>query len=171
MTPRLPKAPYIRTSLVALLVALVVAVSAFVRAVRITPVDAGPLATDAELVRATSTPPVPGVDLEAVGANDIFQPDRSALPSRYRMPGEAGPQTATAAVEPAKPVVLGTVVATDGEHFATCQLPGERPTIVHVGEKVGEYTVVAIDRLKVVFKTHSGALLEIAALRPGNPAP
>jgi hypothetical protein len=171
MSPRLPKAPYIKTSVAALIVALVIAVSAFVRAVRIAPVEAGPPATDAELVRATSTPTVPGVDIEAVGANDIFQSDRKAPPSRYRMPGESGPESPAATAESPKPVVLGTVVSTDGQHFATCQLPGERPTIVHVGEKLGAYTVVSIDRLKVVFKTHSGALLEIAALRPGNPSP
>jgi hypothetical protein len=164
MTPRLPKAPYIKTSIAAVIVALVMVVSAFVRAVRIAPVDAGPTATATELVRATSTPPVPGVDIEAVSANDIFQPDRSALPSRYRMPGESGPESAVASVDSTKPVVLGTVVSTDGQHFATCQLAGGRPTIVHVGDKFGEYTVVAIDRLKVVFKTRSGALLEIAAL-------
>ena len=57
--PRLPKAPFIRTSLLALIIAMVVTISAFVRAVRIPPVEAAPGATDAELVRATSTPPVP----------------------------------------------------------------------------------------------------------------
>lgn len=168
MSPRLPKSPYIRTSLAALIVASVVAVSAFVRAVRITPVETGPLANDAELVRATSTPPVPGVDIEAVGANDIFQPDRAAMPSRYRMPGEAGPESVSVTAE-VKPVVLGTVISTDGEHFATCQLPDGRPTIVHVGDRLGDYTVVAIERQKVVFKTRSGALLEIAPLLTRNP--
>jgi len=163
MTLTLPKAPYIRTSLVALIVAVVVVASAFARAVRITAVVAGPVASDAELVRATSTPPLPDIDIEAVGANDIFQPDRTAMPSRFRMPGESGPESVAPSQEPARPVVLGTVVSTTGEHFATCQLPGGRPTIVHVGERFGDYTVVAIQPLGVVFKTASGSLLEISS--------
>jgi hypothetical protein len=137
--------------------------------VRITPVSAGPAAVTTEIARATATAPVPAVDVEAVGDNDIFQANRSALPSRYRMPGEAGPATAPA-VDPLKPVVLGTVVATDGAHFATCQLPGGRPTIVHVGERFGDYTVMAIQPTGVVFKTASGTLLEVASLRPGSPS-
>ena len=165
---RLPNAPFIRTSILALIIAIVVAVSSFVRAVRIPPVEAAPTTANAELVRATSTPPVPGVDVDAVGQNDIFQPDRRGLPSRYRMPGESGPTTAATGPEPAKPIVLGTVIATDGGHFATCQLPGGRPTIVHVGDRLGEYTVVAIERNKVVFKTAGRALLDVAAIRPGQ---
>ena len=168
MTSRLPKAPFIRTALLGLTVATVVTISAFVSAVRIPPVEALPTTSAAELVRATMTPPVPGVDVEAVGENDIFQPDRKGLPARYRMPGESGPVTTTPGPELAKPIVLGTVIATDGGHFATCQLPGGRPIIVHVGDRLGDYTVVAIERNKVVFKAKGPALLEIAALRPGT---
>lgn len=166
--PRLPRAPYIRTSLTALLIALALALSTLVRAVRITPVEASQSSSNAALVRATSTPPIPGIDVDAVGANDIFQPDRNALAYRYRMPGEAGPTNAPAGDVP-RPTVLGTVIATDGAHFATCQLPGGRPTLVHVGDRLGDYTVVAIERSKVVFKTATGSLLEIAAIRQGIP--
>jgi type IV pilus biogenesis protein PilP len=167
--PRLPNAPFIRTSLLALMIAMVFAVSAFVRAVRIPPVDAIRTTADAELLRVTSTPPVPGVDIDAIGENDIFQPNRKGLPSRYRMPGESGPTIATGP-DPARPIVLGTVIATDGGHFATCQLPGGRAVIVHVGDRLGEYTVEAIERDKVVFKSKGRALLEITALRPGQPS-
>jgi hypothetical protein len=164
--PRLPRAPYIRTALAALAIALVLTLTAFVRAVRIAPVEESASANNAALVRATSTPPVPEIDIEAVGANDIFQPDRSALPHRYRMPGDPDPAgPAAPAAEPAKPTVLGTVLSTDGAHFATCQLPGGRPTLVHVGDRLGDYTVVAIERGKVVFKTASGAKIEVAAIR------
>jgi type IV pilus biogenesis protein PilP len=152
----------------ALVLTFALAVTALVRAVRLTPVEASETSASAALVRATSTPLVPEIDVEAVGANDIFQPDRNALPYRYRMPGEPAPGDGAPAPDLPKPTVLGTVLSTDGSHFATCQLPGGRPTVVHVGDKLGDYTVVAIERSKVVFKTASGARLEVAAIRPGT---
>ena len=161
---RLPKAPLIRTALVAFAFAFVLMVSAFVRAVRIPPVEAAPMVASGSLVRAAMPPSTPIIDIDAVGANDIFQPDRTALPSRYRMPGESGPEQPGTKVEPDKPIVLGTVIATDGQHFATCQLPGGKPMIVRVGDGVGLYTVVAIERTKVVFRTPKGALIEIPPL-------
>jgi hypothetical protein len=165
----LPRAPYIKTALTALALAFVLMVSAFVRAVRITPVEASSSAVNAALVRSTSTAPVPQIDIDAVGANDIFQPDRTALAYRYRMPGEPDPAGSGEPIaEAAKPTVLGTVLSTDGAHFATCQLPGGRPTLVHVGDRLGDYTVVTIERSKVVFKTANGALLEVTAIRQGS---
>ena len=164
---RLPQAPFIRTAIVTLVVAFAVLVSSLVRAIRVTPVEAATNIAQTELTRITSTPPAPNIDLEAVGANGIFQPDRTALPYRYRMPGEAAPNDA-GAPEPIKPVVLGTVLATDGSHFATCQMPGGRPTVLRVGDKIGEYTVLAIERDKVAFKNAAGQTIEITATRPGT---
>lgn len=149
-----------------LALSFVLMVTSAVRAIRVAPVEASENLAGTSLARATSTPPAPEIDLEAVGANDIFQPDRNPLPYRYRMPGESAPDN-TAIPEPAKPVVLGTVIATDGSHFATCQMPGGRPTIVRVGDKIGDYTVMTIDRNKVVFKNAAGRLIEVTANRPG----
>ena len=165
--PKLPQAPFIRTAIVAAAIAAVLFLTALVRAVRVTPVEAAQTTASTELVRITSTPPAPEIDLEAVGANGIFQPDRTALPYRYRMPGEPAPSDA-GAPEPIRPVVLGTVLATDGSHFATVQMPGGRPAVVRVGDKVGEYTITAIERNKVVFKNAAGKLIEITATRPGT---
>lgn len=167
MTSRLPRAPLIRTAIVTLGVASALFLISLVRAIRITPVEAATTIATSELVRVTSAPPAPEIDLGAVGANGIFRPDRTAMPYRYRMPGEPGPDDAPAA-EPIKPVVLGTVLATDGSHFATCQLPGGRPTLVHVGDKLGDYTVMAIDRGKVTFKNAAGKTIEITVTRPGT---
>lgn len=165
--PRLPKAPLIRTALATLLVTLVLLAASLVRAIRITPVEAATSTTKSELARITSTPPAPDIDLEAVGANGIFQPDRNAMPYRYRMPGEPAPNDAGAPA-PILPVVLGTVLSNDGSHFATCQMPGGRPTIVRVGDKLGEYTVIAIDRDRVAFKNAAGKTIEITVTRPGT---
>jgi type IV pilus biogenesis protein PilP len=164
---RLPQAPFIRTALVALSLAFVLLVTSLVRALRVAPVEAATNTVKTELARITSTPPAPDIDLEAVGANGIFQPDRTALPYRYRMPGDPVP-TDAAAPAPLLPVVLGTVLATDGSHFATCQMPGGRPTVVRVGDKLGEYTVLAIDRDKVAFKNSAGKTIEITVTRPGT---
>jgi hypothetical protein len=162
---RLPQAPFIRTAIATAAVAFVLFAASLVRAIRITPVEAATNQGPSELVRSTTTPPAPDIDLDAIGANGIFQPDRTAMPYRYRMPGEDAPNGAPAP-EPIKPVVLGTVLSTDGVHFATAQLPGGRPTIVHVGDKLGDYTVIAIDRDKVAFKNAAGKLIEITT-RPG----
>jgi type IV pilus biogenesis protein PilP len=165
--PRLPQAPLIRTAIVVAILAGILMITSLVRALRITPVEAAESTSSAEFARVTMPPPAPEIDLEAVGANGIFQPDRTALPYRYRMPGESAPDDA-AAPEPIKPVVLGTVVATDGSHFATCQLPGGRPTVMRVGDKLGEYTVTAIEKNKVTFRNAAGRILEITATRPGT---
>jgi type IV pilus biogenesis protein PilP len=164
---KLPQAPFIRAGIVSLAIAAVLAIASLVRAIRITPVEASERTTSAELARVTTPAPAPQIDLDAVGANGIFQPDRTALPYRYRMPGEPAPNDA-GAPEPMKPVVLGTVLATDGSHFATCQLPGGRPTVVRVGDKLGEYTVTAIAKNQVTFRNAAGRIIEITATRPGT---
>lgn len=164
---RLPQAPFIRSAIATGIVAAALFMTSLARAVRIAPVEAAQGSASAELVRVTSTPPAPEIDLGAVGANGIFQPDRTALPYRYRMPGEDAPNDAPGP-EPVKPVVLGTVLATDGDHFATVQMPGGKPTVLRVGDKVGEYTVMAIDRGKVAFKNAAGTIIEITATRPGT---
>lgn len=163
---RLPRAPFIRTALAAFGLAVVLAIISLVRAIDIRPIEAAEQAASTELARITTTPPVPEIDLDAVGANGIFQPDRTAMPYRYRMPGEPAPDDA-GAPQPILPVVLGTVLATDGAHFASVQLPGGRPTTLRIGDKIGEYTVTAIDRGKVTFKNAAGRPVEITATRPG----
>jgi type IV pilus biogenesis protein PilP len=152
--------------LVALALAAVFTIASLVRAISISPVEAAEHLANAELARITTTAPIPEIDLEAIGANGIFQPDRTALPYRYRMPGETAPNDAGAPA-PLFPAVLGTVLASDGDHFASVQLPGGRPSTVRVGDRIGEYTVTAIDRGKVTFKNAAGKSVEITATRQG----
>ena len=68
--------------------------------------------------RRRSAPPT---DIQAAVENDLFSADRSAPAAPYRMPGEHAPDDKPV-VEPMKPIVLGTAVATDGRSFATVQL-------------------------------------------------
>jgi hypothetical protein len=163
---KLPQAPFIRTALASVTAASVIVLASLVRAVTITPVEAAEKVNNAELVRVTTIPPPPDIDLDAIGANGIFQPDRTAMPYRYRMPGEPAPNDAGAPA-PILPVVLGTVLATDSAHFATVQMPGGRPTVLRRNDQIGEYTVQSIERGKVVFKNAAGRLVEITATRPG----
>ena len=164
---KLPQAPFIRTALVTVAVTAALLLTSLVRAVRITPVEASESAKNEELVRVTTPPPPPDIDLDAIGANGIFQPDRTAMAYRYRMPGEPAPDQ-PGAPEPIKPVVLGTVLATDGAHFASVQMPGGRPTTLRVNDQIGEYTITAIERDKVVFKNAACKLVEITTTRPGQ---
>ena len=84
----------------------------------------------------------------------------------YRMPGEHAPDDKPV-IEPMKPIVLGTVVATDGRSFATVQLGNDRPTLVHVGDKIGEWAVKAIVRGKVTLVSSNGARVDVTVPKPG----
>lgn len=150
-------------------VAVVVAVMAFallaastVGAIHVDPVTA-------------AAPPVPladsvlrfaarGADADIAGAvaRDLFADDRRAPRRRYLMPGSV-------AAEPGEPspapTVLGTAIGS-GDDFAICQVAGGRPTIVRVGEKVGDFAVIAITRSRVVFRGPDGARVAIDASKP-----
>ena len=56
--------------------------------------------------------------------------------------------------------LLGTVVRGNGS-FALCQLPADIPRIVHVGERLGELTLISLEQGRVVFEAPRGARLEL----------
>lgn len=101
--------------------------------------------------------------------------DRAADLTRdpFRAGGRLPNDGARAAREPetALPVsvaavgLLGTIVR-PGRGFALCQLPGDVPRIVHVGEKIGELTLIALEQGRAVFQTPRGARLELTLTRP-----
>jgi hypothetical protein len=106
-------------------------------------------------------------DIGSIVENDLFSADRSAPAMPYRMPGDPDPNEKPAAL-PDKPVLLGTGVATDNRNFATVQLGGDHPTLVRVGDKIGQWVVRAIERNKVVLVTATGAKIDISVPRPGT---
>lgn len=155
----------VRWAGVALAVALVVLAAATVGAVRVTPVEAAAPAPAVPDSALRFTPVGSGIDVAAAVARDLFTDDRSPPARRYRVPGEGE----YAAPEPApRPVVLGTAIAADGEHFATCQAAGGVPVIVHVGSKIADYTVVNIVRGSVTFRAPDGERFTINAI-PSRP--
>lgn len=152
-----------RLAIAAVGVAIVVLIVAAVGAVRVPDVAAAPpppAIADSALRFAF---PGAGPDIAAAVAKDLFTDDRRAPIRRYRVPGEADDVPAQAAP---RPTVLGTAIAADGAHFATCQLPGGAPTIVRVGSRIGAFTVVAIERGRVTFRDASGERFTLDNSKP-----
>lgn len=160
-------APAVRLAALGVLLALALATWTASRIWRVDEVPAaapgGALSTE-----ALSAPARPeSVDVQTAASLDLFNPDREAPAARYRLPSDPA-AVASDVPPPARPVVLGTAIATDGSSFATCQLESSRLLMVRVGDKVGSYTVKSIERGRVVFLTPTGERLEILALRPGS---
>jgi hypothetical protein len=106
-------------------------------------------------------------DIQIAVQHDLFSPDRNAPSTPYRMPGEKAADDKPK-VEPPKPVVLGTVIASDGRSFATLKLGDASPMLVHVGDKIGEWNVRSIARGKVVLESTTGVRAELAVPKPGT---
>ena len=134
-----------------------------VGAVRVAPVSAAaPPASIPDSALKFALPGAP-TDIAAALSRDLFADDRQAPARRYRMPGEADAGSAEVIV---RPVVLGTAIAMDGAHFATVRLADGNATIARVGMKFGEYTVVAIERGRVMFRNAVGERVVIDASKP-----
>jgi hypothetical protein len=164
---QLTSTPGSRTAIGALAIGVVLAVWTLVRAIRL---DAVPDAPPVEFATAEAlgARPAPAfVDVRAAVDRDLFSPDRTAPAQRYRIPGETDPDVVVEHIEPAKPIVLGTALSDPAHSFATCTIDDGAPTIVHVGDKLGEYTVKSIERGHVVFTAASGKKLDIPAIKPG----
>jgi hypothetical protein len=156
-----------RVALAALAVGVVVTVWSLATALRTDPLPSAPAGTLASIESIKRGPVTPPADIQSAIENDLFSPDRSAPVAPYRMPGEQRPDDKPV-VEPMKPTVLGTVVATDGRSFATVQLGNERPTLVHVGDKIGEWAVKAIVRGKVTLVSAAGSRVDVTVPKPGT---
>lgn len=161
------KAPAVRASISLMVVAVATLAWTTAHAVHADPLpESAPSSGSVAPIRR-ATAPAPA-DVQAAVENDLFSSDRSAPSSPYRMPGEKSPEVKQAAAEPPKPVVLGTVVANDGKSFATLQLGDAHPTLAHVGDKIGEWVVKAIDRGKVTILNSSGGRADLVVPKPGS---
>lgn len=159
-------APVMRAALGVLGLAIIVLAWTVVRAFRAEPLPVVPATAAAGLETIGRRTPARPADVQAAVENDVFASDRSAPASPYRMPGESGGNSGPPQ-EPLKPLVLGTAVATDGRSFATLQLGDASPTLVHVGDKIGEWTVKSIQRGKVVLVNTSGTRTDLTVPNPG----
>jgi hypothetical protein len=164
--PAWTKSAGARVALVVLLLSIVVTGWSVSQALRVQPLPDVPPTTLASLENIKGTGAAPAMDVQAAVENDLFSAERTAPEAPYRMPGEHAPEDKPV-IEPMKPIVLGTVVATDGRSFATLQLGDARPTLVHVGDKIGEWAVKAIVRGKVTLVSTSGARIDVTVPKPG----
>ncbi|HEV8445256.1 MAG TPA: hypothetical protein VGQ44_00455 [Gemmatimonadaceae bacterium] len=160
------KTPAMRGAIVLLLAAIATVAWTLVHAVRAEPLPETPPSSSGGGPIKRAVPPGPA-DVQAAVESDLFSSDRSAPSAPYRMPGEKTPEVKQAA-EPPKPTVLGTAVANDGKSFATLQLGDNRPTLVRVGDKIGEWVVKAIDRGKVTIINASGGRADLVVPKPGS---
>lgn len=97
-------------------------------------------------------------------AHNPFVASRRAPSVRYRLaiPGDAlAGLPLEEALEPSRPVVHGTAVSSDGRGFAMCAIDGQPVTVVRVGDRLADYTVVAIGRGRVTFRDAQGQRLDI----------
>lgn len=107
---------------------------------------------------ALATAPSPTTPL----ANDPFRPGRllpDAIAAAAVAPDTVMPVSAVAIR------LLGTVVRPTGG-FALCQLPSDVPRIVHIGERLGELTLIVLEQGRVVFEAPKGARLELSLSQP-----
>lgn len=126
-----------------------------------------PVASNNPGLDAIARPPIrPPANVQSAVESDLFNADRTAPETPYRMPGEAAEDNKPR-VDPPKPLVLGTAVASDGRNFATLQLGSEPPKLVRVGDRIGEWIVKAITRGKVVLESAEGSRAELAVPHPG----
>lgn len=162
LTPAAMRERVVRFALGGLAVAVVLLGFAVLGAIRVEQVEASvppPAIADSALRFRI---PGEGADVAAAVASDLFTDDRQAPARRYLMPGESDVE-----VQPApRPVVLGTALGGDGGNFAICQVAGTPSRIVRVGDKIGEYSVLGIERGKVTFRGSDGERFTIDASKP-----
>ncbi len=159
------KTPAMRIALVLLGASVLVFAWTLVRALRAQPIPTAVSTTLVGLDAVKRAPARQVANIQAGVENDLFSPDRSAPDTPYRMPGENNANDKPR-VEPQKPIVLGTAVASDGHNFATVQLGMDSPKLVRVGDKIGEWTVRSIVRGKVVLEGTEGNRAELGVPNP-----
>jgi hypothetical protein len=152
-------------STVALAAAALVSAAASWNALRIDPLPSiepsppGAMPALDGLLAATQRDSTASASLES----DPFSADRT-LPDD----ADAGAVAEPVAVVPAAEVrLLGTVVR-GSSPFALCQLPSDAPRIVHVGERIGDLTLVSLDQGRATFHARTGAQVELTLFKPGS---
>ena len=155
-----------RAAIGAVVVALILAVYSFTRALQISEVPGGELPVLPNPAALVAPPPPPVVDVASVISRDAFDISRAAPTNRYLLESEI-PEAETPAAPLPRMVVLGIAMADGGRSFATCQVGAERPTIVRVGDKIGPYTIKAIESKRVTIVLPTGAVETISALNSG----
>ena len=155
-----------RAALGFLLVAIVVAGYTLTCALQLTETEVGVVPALPNPGELSPPPSAPTVDIEVAVSRDAVDIARSAPTNRYLLASEI-PEVSAPVAPPPRVVVLGIALADGGRSFATCQVGAERPVIVRVGDKLGPYTIKAIEAKRVTVTLPGGAVQIIAALNSG----
>lgn len=155
-----------RAALGFLAFSVIVAGYTLVRAVQLTETEVGSVPALPNPGDLASPPPPPTVDIPAAVSRDVFDIARSAPTNRYLLASEI-PEPVAEAPPPPRVVVLGIALADGGRSFATAQVGAEAPRIVRIGDKLGPYTIKAIEAKRVTVTLPGGAVQTIAALNSG----
>jgi hypothetical protein len=141
------------------------------RAVSISPlpgaIDGGPAHVAPELGERMAYP-LQGA-LRAVD-RDPFHPERRAPMARYLLPEDDRGATVSASgsARGGSIRLLGTAVSGSSGGFAMCQVGGDTPRMLHVGDTLGGLTLRRIDRAAAEFVATDGSVVTL--LLPGNAA-
>ena len=163
ITPDMLRDRWMRAAMTLLGASVIVLIAAIASAIRVGTVEAAAPATTVADSALRFTAVNEPVDIGAAVARDLFMDDRRAPPRRYRLPGEA--VTVARQASP-RPQVLGTAISADGSSFAMCQTGPTDVLKVRVGGRVGDYTVVSIERGRVTFRGLDGERFTVDASKP-----
>lgn len=162
MTPASRPSALARLAQVALGVSAVVFLWTLVTAVRLTATEPLLPSTDtrADSLGVAFRQPATEGEIARAVSHDVFSALRESTPRRERT--DAAPMAvsnaeSSASVDTANiPTVKGTATGANGDAFAMCALPGADAIVVRVGDVIGSYTVVSIERARVVFRDAAG---------------
>lgn len=98
-----------------------------------------------------------------------FRSDRRAAPARFRMPGDgAGLDAGLRPPVASSLILIGTAVLPGGGSFAMCQIAGEPPRLVRIGERFAGLTLRRVSQGQATFSTPSGTSLEVRVAKAVN---
>ena len=147
------------------------------RAVTVGQVDGLPVRPSAGPTGESSTrPPVrpsarpatpPALRQAAVQANP-FRPERAPPTVAFRMPTDPEATPSLALQDRPGLVLIGTAVMPGNRGFALCQVGGEAPKLVRLGEQVGGYTLKTVAQGSATFLAANGTTLDVAVPKAGS---
>ncbi len=111
------------------------------------------------------------VELRALAVEaDPFHPERRRPTVPFRFPGEGVEEEAMPIVmEQIAPVrLIGTAVLPEGKGFAMCEIPGQAPKVVRIGETAAGLTLREVEPGRAIFITAGGESIVLEVQKAGT---
>lgn len=119
-------------------------------------------------VRPSVRPPTPPALRQAAIEADPFRPERAPPTVAFRMPADHEAASELASQDRPGLVLIGTAVLPGNRGFALCQVGGEAPKLVRLGEQVGGYTLKTVAQGSATFLAANGTTLDVAVPKAGS---